>query len=108
MELVTPHKLLQATDMDGADLELGDAGVAFEALQLAPRLAAGGPGIGDSDSDSSSSDSSGGDSSGDSSDEGEAGRLDLLGPPAEGIGRPGAPPSSRLEPCHDFDHNYII
>ena len=34
----------QMADVDGSDLELRDAGVAFEALHLAPRLAAGGPG----------------------------------------------------------------
>jgi hypothetical protein len=81
--------------MDGGDLELRDAGVAFEALHLAPRLAAGGPGVGDSDSESSSSDSSdGADSSGDSSDEDEAGGLDLLGPPpGKGLDHP----SARLE-----------
>ena len=85
--------------MDGADLELRDAGVAFEALHLAPRLAAGGPGVGDSDSESSSSDSSGADSSGDSSDEDEAGGLDLLSPlpPGKGTDHPSAPPYS----CHN-------
>ena len=88
--------------MDGANLELRYAGVAFDALHLAPRLAAGGSGVSDSDSESTSSDSSGADSSGDSSDEDEAGGLDLLRPPPPGKGtdhpsaRPGCGLSNEL------------
>ena len=90
----------QAVELDGSGQALTDAGVAFEALHLAPRLTvtAGGGGHDSDPSDSSSSStssSSGGDSS-DSSDEDETGGLDLLGPPVKVAGRPGAPPTHRV------------
>ncbi len=86
----------QAVDLDGSSQGLTDAGAAFEALHLGPRLSipAGGGGVAggsdstDSSSDSSSSSSSSGDSS-DSSDDDEAGGADLLGASVEVAARPG-------------------
>ncbi len=89
----SPNVSSQAVEVDGSGQALTDAGLAFEALQLAPRLTvtAGGDGSDTDSTDSSSSSSSSDAESSDSGDEDGAGGLDLLGPPVEVTGRPGAP-----------------